>query len=100
MKILNDNTVRPCRHMEGLVAGLSDGSLHGFALLYARFHVGGCNQCRQALDMFGALRSRLRVLSGNVDEQLAPRLSGENKSALISRLDHMDTPYSSGDPLN
>jgi len=55
--------IKPCEHMAGMVSSLSDGSLHGVALWYTKFHVATCPKCTAALAALRTLRERLSALT-------------------------------------
>jgi hypothetical protein len=84
-----EQDVRPCKHMEGMVNGLADGTLHGPAKWYTEFHAMHCTQCRAAV-------SNLRIVIGKVkdlrDDGTAnvERMPADRREELERALDEVD----------
>ena len=83
-----EQDVRPCKHMEGMVNGLADGSLHGPARWYTQLHVMHCAHCKAAV-------KNLRVVIGKVsalrqDGMASPeRLPTDRRVALERAMDEV-----------
>jgi len=84
-----EQDVRPCKHMEGMVNGLADGTLHGPAKWYTELHAMHCTQCRAAV-------KNLRIVIGKVkdlrDEGTAngERMPADRREELERALDEVD----------
>ena len=84
-----EQDVRPCKHMEGMVNGLADDTLHGPARWYTEFHALHCTQCRAAV-------KNLRVVIGKVKDLRddgtanAERLPADRRAKLDHALDEVD----------
>lgn len=61
MRLHRDNgSDEPCRHMEGHLNRVADGTARGIALWYTLSHVAHCPQCRRFLESLKAIVLRLR----------------------------------------
>ena len=69
--------LNPCWHMRNLVHRMAEGTLAGTLLKYARFHVGSCRRCQQALQILRATLNRLRLL-----REPAPELPAERWASI------------------
>ena len=61
MRLHRDNgSDEPCRHMEGHLNRVADGTARGIGLWYTLSHVAHCPQCRRFLESLKAMISKLR----------------------------------------
>ena len=79
--------INPCPHMRMLVHRFAEGSLAGILLRYAKYHVGSCQRCRQAVEVLRATLDRLRRLKEQAVELPAERWA----SIEAAWLDHEQT---------
>lgn len=68
----NPHDLKPCRHMTGLVSALADDSLTGIPRWFTTQHVAGCPHCRNGLEYFQALNTRLKALEIEGETLLNP----------------------------
>ncbi len=85
-----EQDVRPCSHMEGMVNGLADGTLHGPAKWYTELHAMHCTQCKAAV-------KNLRIVIGKVkdlrddDTANGERMPAERREDLERAFDEVDS---------
>lgn len=61
MRLHRDNgSDEPCRHMEGHLNRVADGTARGVTLWYTLSHVAHCPQCRRFLESLKAMIGKLR----------------------------------------
>ena len=82
--------LKPCFHMKGLLDAWQRKRLPGFLAWYVRYHVTHCTRCREALQLFHALRERLRTLGATTAEQSDLSLSPERKTRLQAAIEEID----------
>ncbi len=60
MRLHRDNgSDEPCRHMEGPLNKVADGTARGLGLWYTLSHVAHCPQCRRFLESLKAMIGKL-----------------------------------------
>jgi hypothetical protein len=88
-EIAPQDDVRPCKHMEGMVSSLADGSLHGPARWYTQFHAMHCIQCKTAVKQLRAVIDRVSVLREEAPGQ-GQELPMERRAELEHAMDEVD----------
>ena len=84
-----EQDVRPCEHMEGMVSGLADGSLHGPALWYTQMHAMHCTKCKAAVKNLRVVIGRVKEL-GDDSGQPGAKMPDARRADLDRALDEVD----------
>lgn len=84
-----EQDVRPCKHMEGMVSGLADGSLHGPARWYTQLHAMHCTQCRAAVKNLSVVIGQVKELRDD-SARPAARMPDDRRADLERALDEVD----------
>ena len=84
-----EQDVRPCKHMEGMVSSLADGSLHGPARWYTQLHAMHCTQCNAAVKNLKVVIGRVKEL-GDSGAQLGATMPDDRRAELNRALDEID----------
>ena len=76
MRLHKDNgTDEPCRHMEGHLQRVADGTAGRLRLWYTLAHVAGCPMCHRFLDSLKAMLGRLHTArAAEPDEETVNRI--------------------------
>ena len=79
----------PCRHMEGHLNRVADGTARGLRLWYTLQHVARCPQCRRFLDSLKGMIGRLREskLQEPNDESIGRILAAYRSAKAASQTD-------------
>jgi hypothetical protein len=85
-EIAVEQDVRPCEHMETMVSGLADGSLHGPKRWFTQIHILYCTPCRSAVRN---LRTVIDQVS-DLREAGADRMPPERRAEIERALDTID----------
>ena len=88
-KIAPEQDVQPCKHMEGMVSSLADGSLRGPARWYTQLHTMHCSQCRTALNHLRVVIDKVADLREDGPPG-AERLQADRREGIERALDEVD----------
>jgi hypothetical protein len=93
--------IEPCEHMEHMVNGLSDDSIHGPAKWYTQWHVAICPKCNAALKGLREVREQVQTLRDEQPEGVVQTLTEERRAAVDSAMENPQKTGSqtSGNPL-
>jgi hypothetical protein len=83
-----EQDVRPCKHMEGMVNSLADGTLHGPARWYTELHSLHCTQCRAAVKNLRTVIATVKELGGDAEHR-AP-MPGARRADIERAMDEVD----------
>ncbi|HLJ56606.1 MAG TPA: hypothetical protein VKT77_16325 [Chthonomonadaceae bacterium] len=86
-----EQDVRPCKHMEGMVNSLADGTLHGPARWYTELHAMHCTQCRAAVRNLRTVIATVKELGGE-DARPTAKMSDERRADIVRAMDEVDAP--------
>jgi hypothetical protein len=84
-----ERDVRPCRHMESMVNGLADGTLHGPARWYTELHALHCSQCRAAVKNLRGVIATVKELGGEAGTHGA-KMPEERRADIERAMDEVD----------
>ena len=87
MRLHHDNgTDQPCRHMEGHLNRVADGSAGPLRLWYALQHVARCPMCRRFLESLKSMLFKLhKAREQEPNEETVQRILTTYRTAAVQR---------------